>query len=76
MENDEKNQIFYINLATQRLKEKLIKDIQQSKLPIVNIYLLWQKLEKEIEISYYETLNQEVQQFQETQIFKEQKQQQ
>jgi len=28
MENDEKNQIFYINLATQRLKEKLIKDIQ------------------------------------------------
>lgn len=75
MENDEKNQIFYINLATQRLKEKLIKDIQQSKLPIVNIYLLWQKLEKEIEISYYETLNQEVQQFQETQILKSQKKQ-
>ena len=75
MENDEKNQIFYINLATQKLKEKLIKDIQQSKLPIVNIYLLWQKLEKEIEISYYETLNQEVQQFQETQILKSQKEQ-
>ncbi len=75
MENDEKNQIFYINLATQRLKEKLIKDIQQSKLPIVNIYLLWQKLEKEIEISYYEALNQEVQQFQETQILKSQKKQ-
>lgn len=75
MENDEKNQIFYINLATQRLKEKLIKDIQQSKLPIVNIYLLWQKLEKEIEISYYEVLNQEVQQFQETQILKSQKKQ-
>lgn len=75
MENDEKNQIFYINLATQRLKEKLIKDIQQSKLPIVNIYLLWQKFEKEIEISYYEALNQEVQQFQETQILKSQKKQ-
>ena len=75
MENDEKNQIFYINLATQRLKEKLIKDIQQSKLPIVNIYLLWQKLEKEIEISYYETLNQEAQQFQEIQILKSQKEQ-
>lgn len=73
MENNEK--IFYINSVTQRLKEKLIKDIQQSNLPIVNIYLLWQKLGKEIESSYYEALNQELQQFQETQIFKKQEKQ-
>lgn len=54
------NKVFYINLATQNLKEKLINDIKQSNLPIINIYLLWQKLGKEIEMSYYEALNQEL----------------
>lgn len=65
---DEKKKSFFINSTTQRLKQQLIKDIQESGLPIVNIYLLWDQLGREIERSYYEVLNKEAMELQKTEV--------
>lgn len=48
-----------INLATENFKNNLITIIQESKLPIVNIFLVWQLLMKEIESNYNEVIKNE-----------------
>ena len=49
-----------INLATQKFKEKLTQDIQNSKLPAVNVLLVWQSMLRDIEGAYYASLNAEL----------------
>ena len=49
-----------INLATQKFKEKLTQDIQNSKLPAVNVLLIWQSMLRDIEGAYYASLNAEL----------------
>lgn len=48
-----------INLATENFKNNLITIIQESKLPIVNVFLVWQLLMKEIESNYNEVIKNE-----------------
>lgn len=49
-----------INLATQKFKEKLTQDIQNSQLPAANVLLVWQSMLRDIEGAYYTSLNVEL----------------
>lgn len=54
------NKKISINLATQKFKEKLIQDIQNSGLPAANVLLVWQSMLRDIEMAYYSSLNAEL----------------
>lgn len=49
-----------INIASENFKNALINLINESQLPISNVYYIFKYLEKEVENIYYGTLNSEV----------------
>lgn len=48
-----------INIASENFKNALINLINESQLPISNVYYIFKYLEKEVENTYYGTLNSE-----------------
>lgn len=58
-ENKENKEKISINLATEMLKEKLINTIEESGLPIANVFLVWKLLTSDIESAYYSVINAE-----------------
>ena len=49
-----------INIKTENFKQNLLKLINSSGLPVANVYFVFQLVEKELEKTYYATLNQEL----------------
>lgn len=49
-----------INIKTENFKQNLLKLINSSGLPVANVYLVFQLIEKELEKTYYTTLNREL----------------
>lgn len=68
-----------INIKTENFKQNLLKLINSSELPVANVYFVFQLIEKELEKTYYTTLNFELtkqQQKKEQDILEEKKEQQ
>lgn len=57
--NNEKKEKITINIASENFKNALINLINESQLPISNVYYIFKYLEKEVENTYYGTLNSE-----------------
>lgn len=49
-----------INIKTENFKQNLLKLINSSGLPVANVYFVFQLIEKELEKTYYTTLNREL----------------
>ena len=49
-----------INIKTENFKQNLLKLINSSELPVANVYFVFQLIEKELEKTYYTTLNREL----------------
>lgn len=56
---NEKKEKVTINIASENFKNALINLINESQLPISNVYYIFKYLEKEVENNYYGILNSE-----------------
>lgn len=46
-----------INIATEELRQQLVKEVNDSKLPISTLYLIINELQWKVERAYYAALN-------------------
>ena len=53
-----------INIKTENFKRSLLQLINSSELPISNIYYVFQLINKELEKTYYSTINSELSELQ------------
>jgi hypothetical protein len=60
-ENNKNN----FNLRCENFKQELINNINESGLPISSIYYIYQLVFKELEMTYYATLNSETEEYKE-----------
>lgn len=56
---EKKPQKISINVATEQLKEALKQVVENSGLPIANVYYVWQFLGHDLEYAYLDALNSE-----------------
>lgn len=49
-----------ININTERFRQNLVKLINEAGIPVSNAYLVFQDVQKQLEQSYYETINREL----------------